>query len=577
MSDEDTPGPGGALTGIRAYAASKKPPAAPPPQSPRPAAPAGTTAYAAAAFTREIEALRTARETTRNATLNTAAYNLGGLVNAGLLDRQTVYDALYQAGRDAGLSHTEMVGSTGAGGTINSGLNSATTRVVPERTLRVAYSRPNPTDGDIPPPEEPEPEPPELNSSDFWNAREELTHIHTFAQARRACPWAVLGVVLARVITATPRWVVLPPLVGDDASLNLFVALVAPSGGGKGASEACAAAAVNVGKIDTAGVGSGEGIAHLFVRRATRKDEDGIYGVEQFRHAVLMRVGEIDTLAALGDRKGATLLPELRKAWSGEDLGFGYADPTKALPIPAHTYRLCLVAGVQPGRAQWVLDDEAGGTPQRFLWLPATDPHAPDVAPAAPVQMRWSPPRFAAADTDTERVVLHVCRTAAETIDTNRLARLRGDGESLDGHALLCRLKGAAALALLNGHPDVTEEDWDLAGVVSAVSEHSRGRIVATLTRERAIRNKAQAEAEATRAIVVKDRMDDASIKRVCRNILRQLGRPDSTEGIIRSDLRQRIRAPERPLFDEAIARLHEAGQVVPEEAEKGGTRWKLA
>ena len=59
---------------------------------------------------------------------------------------------------------------------------------------------------------------------------------------------------------------------------------------------------------------------------------------------------EIDTLSALGNRNGTTLLSQLRKAWSGEALTFGYVDRNKAIEVAGHSYRLTLVAGVQPGR-----------------------------------------------------------------------------------------------------------------------------------------------------------------------------------------------------------------------------------
>jgi hypothetical protein len=84
--------------------------------------------------------------------------------------------------------------------------------------------------------------------TDFWAALPVLQHIHDFALSRRASPWATLGIVLARVIAATPYRVVLPPLIGDVASLNIFLALVAASGGGKGSATAAACAAVDISK-----------------------------------------------------------------------------------------------------------------------------------------------------------------------------------------------------------------------------------------------------------------------------------------------------------------------------------------
>lgn len=526
-----------------------------------PAQPAGgDTPYGMKALADECDLVAAATEGTRNDTLNTAAFRIGRNVAAGKLTEGTARINLEAAGRAAGLDQHETAA------TVNSGLGSG------RQHPRVVAERPARPDVELSPWEVPTPATPAMAAADldaFWTARPELDHIRTFARARRASPWAVLGVILARVTVAVPPWVVLPPLVGTQASMNLFVALVAPSGGGKGAAESCAADAIGLGPVDSAGVGSGEGIAHLFARRT--KD-----GMERIREAVLMRVAEIDTLAALGDRKGATLLPELRKAWSGEDLGFAYADPTKALSIVAHSYRLSLVAGVQPGRAQWVLDDSDGGTPQRFLWLPAVDPDAPDTAPDAPSQMAWSTPKWPTAEAFTGRVNLTVCQTARTLIDTNRLARLRGDGEALDGHALLCRLKVAAALAILNKRPFVDDDDWELSGHISALSEATRTAVVDGLKREAAKANRGKAEAEADRAITVSGRQEAEALKRAGQYVLRKLrAHPD---GLTRGELSRGISTALRGHLGEALDHLVTAGQVAPEDAVHRagtGTRWK--
>lgn len=520
----------------------------------------GDTAYGMAALAAECSAISSLPpDSTRNNDLNRAAIKLSGLVAGGQLTEGTMLVNLEAAARACLLDQAEidLVLRTDATGALAVGRRRPRGPVI--RAVVTAASI-----DDWPPP-----------APEFWAARPELTHIADFARARRACPWAVLGVVLARLVVALPPWVVLPPLVGADASLNLFVALVSASGGGKGASEAAAADAVQIGEgnrhVDTAGVGSGEGIAHLFARRTKT-------GVEAIRTAVLMKVIEIDTLAALGDRKGATLLPELRKAWSGEDLGFAYADPTKALPLPAHSYRLCLVAGVQPGRAQWVLDDADGGTPQRFLWLPATDPAAPDLRPPCPPRWVWTGPEdFPMADAFTTRVVLPVAEIAREVIDTARLARLRGDGEALDGHALLTRLKTAAAIGLLAGRLGVSAEDWELAGVIAGVSETTRAGVVDHLRREAATRNRSRAEAEAERAITVTDRQEADAMKKAGTYVMRRL--TARAEGMTGGELRRGTTGPQRAALTAALEALSDAGQIEAEPVGNGGSTgllWKV-
>jgi hypothetical protein len=146
----------------------------------------------------------------------------------------------------------------------------------------------------------------------FWDQRDCLAHLRDFARARMTSPWAVLGVTLARVLTTVPPYVVLPPTIGTQASLNLFVALVGTSGMGKGAAEGAARDALDVGEdVFTATVGSGEGVAHLYSHWTAKT------GVIRDRSAVLFTIPEVDILTALGSRVGSTILSVLRSAFSG--------------------------------------------------------------------------------------------------------------------------------------------------------------------------------------------------------------------------------------------------------------------
>lgn len=65
-------------------------------------------AYVSAAFEKEIGAIRTAPEGTRNDTLNRSAFALGQFVGAGALDEGTVERALREAAEDAGLGDVEI-------------------------------------------------------------------------------------------------------------------------------------------------------------------------------------------------------------------------------------------------------------------------------------------------------------------------------------------------------------------------------------------------------------------------------------------------------------------------------------
>ncbi|BCJ52015.1 hypothetical protein Asp14428_34900 [Actinoplanes sp. NBRC 14428] len=95
--------------------------------------------YAAAALEAETDRVAHAVVGTRNDTLNRAAFALGRLVGAGLLDASAVARELTAAGAWAGLGRTETIR------TIRSGLNAG-------RRSPLAHQAENPHTGRHPPP-----------------------------------------------------------------------------------------------------------------------------------------------------------------------------------------------------------------------------------------------------------------------------------------------------------------------------------------------------------------------------------------------------------------------------------------
>jgi hypothetical protein len=497
----------------------------------------------------------------RDVAFNRACLRVGELIRRGDLTRATGETAL----RDAGLAVTDSSDFTEYKvdekllRVIDQGIGSGyTTRraPAPELAPELRTFTPDPKVA----------EQAQQADREFWDSRPALAHIREFARARMTSPWAVLGVSLARVIVTAKPHLVLPPIVGSHASLNLFIALVGPSGGGKGAAESAATDALDLGEdIYSATVGSGEGIGHLYAHRERSE-------VIRDRDAVLFTVPEVDNLVALGARQGATLMPQLRSAWSGERLGFSYADQKKALPLDRHTYRMGLILGVQPGRAQPLLDDADGGTPQRFLWLPTSDPNAPERVPDSPKPLiipRAKRPVFATAGALVEMPVADIAR---KTIIDNRRARLRGDGDALDGHSLLARLKAAAALGLLDQRQDVNDHDWHLAGLVMAISDHTRESVVGYLRTTAAKANEAKGISEAHRAVTVAEHVNAAATKRCAHAIGKRLKATDGDPWIARSDLRRALASRDRQHFEDAIDALNGAGQL---EIDGPRIRWK--
>ena len=207
------------------------------------------------------------------------------------------------------------------------------------------------------------------------------------------------------------------------------------------------------------------------------------------------------------------------KAWSGENLTFAYVDQSKALEIPAHSYRLCMVVGIQPGRAGTLLDATDSGVPQRFLWLPTDDPNILDTKTQDPSQLDCTRGRPVAAKHrhPYPRYSTLPAKAVAE-IDADIVAKHRGKGDpALDGHLGQCRIKTAIALHLIHGKPwgIVSDQMWDLSKTVMDVSQHTRDRVEAHLAAQTRQEDKHRGEREGARSVVADGVKAEAAIKRV--------------------------------------------------------------
>lgn len=400
---------------------------------------------------------------------------------------------------------------------------------------------------------------------DFWTARPELERVRTLSHAQLASPLAALGALLVRVCASTPPTTVLPPIVGGRASLNLAVALVGASGDGKDLADETIGENIGgwAGLYVAHSPGSGQGLAHAYA------EHRGKEGVVRVATNCLFRIGEIDQLVGLMGQQGSTLGPELRKLMMGQRIGNLYVQKDKRLELEAHSYRAGLLVGVQPRRSGVLLGDADAGTPQRFLWMPAADPGIPDERPARPRLWSWERP-------DLPRE-LPVCETARQTIIAARLARLRGEGDALDGHSLLTREKVAACLDLLSGRAEVSEEGWQLAGVLMRVSDAVRAHCVEELGAEAREANVRRGEFEGERAAVADEHKEETAIRRTAGALVKRL----DAEWVVHADLRRSLRATSRPYFEPAIERLIQTGQAEHEdftnEQGRPGRRYRRA
>jgi hypothetical protein len=366
---------------------------------------------------------------------------------------------------------------------------------------------------------------------DFWKSRRALEHIRLAARARGVNPLALLGVALVRASCMIPPNVVLPPIVGGPAALNLFTALVAPSGGGKGGSESAERDAIRwldpvsdeTISIPTLPIGSGEGVARTFEPAENPNDTTKV---------AIFTAAEIEVLAALFARSGGTLEGVLRSLYMGEALGFTNSQKVTRTLVPRLSYRAGLIVGVQPLCAGSLLRGADGGTPQRFIWMPVMDPDIADTPPDAPVALKIKRPKF--TSTDHELPVPQVIRNE---IWAAHVSMHRGQTDALNVHSNLTRLKVAVALMVLDGRTEPSVDDWELAGSVMTISTHTREALQQEAARKRKHDNRAKAHAQADRDDIISERERARVGKRIIDAVINKINSdgPTSRNGLLKA------------------------------------------
>lgn len=395
-------------------------------------------------------------------------------------------------------------------------------------------------------------------TEEFWTSRPVLQHIRTLAQARMVGPKAVLAYALAEALATIPTYITLPPTVGGRGSLNACMAIVGPSGAGKGTAAVAARDGVvcdyPVGPVARVPLGTGEGIARTYRPVGTKPDDPSP------TNSAIFTGEEIDTWAAIASRSGSTLSAEVRKMYSGEQLGFGNAGRDTRVIVPAHSYRAVVIVGVQPERSGPILDAADGGLTQRFFWVPASDPDAPEVPPEAPEPFlvpsaEW---HSEVSSGNMPDGVLPIPDVATEAIVRARRAVLREepDADPLAAHALLTRLKVAAGLMALNGNCAISEDDWTLAGHLMEISDHTRQRCQRALAETSRRANTARALATAEREEIASER----KLQRTRGAILRRLGVHQQQT---KNQLRMGLKADVRDYLDPAISDLLDTGKII--------------
>lgn len=396
----------------------------------------------------------------------------------------------------------------------------------------------------------------------FWESRNYLKLIYQAALSRMASPWAVLACCAARILCLVPPSITLPAIIGGPGSLNWFAAISAKSGGGKGAAMAVASRLADA-EIVVRGIGSGEGMIEAY-RRSAKDPEDYV-------ESVLFSIDEIDSLGAMGGRTGQTTMAIVRQGFSGEKLGYSYRG-RQSETVAAHTYRMAIVASVQPERAGVLFDDAGGGTPQRFMWFPGRDKRITAQPPDWPIDSQGYErvlPLISRRDLSAGTVA--VPPIVPQTIRQARAASMSGDDNALDSHALYCREKFAYSLAYMDGRTGIDETDWRLSGIAAGVSDWCR-----TKAQEgyEAGKHRQSRERGSLRAIenderdIVEQQAYTTHIQRIVTGIVKTI---KDNGPLTRGALNKKIAHRDRPRLSAALTSAVEHGLIVASEDGKWG------
>ena len=415
---------------------------------------------------------------------------------------------------------------------------------------------------------------------EFWNARPYLQHIRQAALSRLVAPAAVLGAVLARVAAFTPPSTCLPPTIGTVAPLSTYVALLARSGGGKSSSVGCAAELLPIipaGCIGPLALGSGEGLVESYFEMTDDVDGNGkkTRVKRQTRHGALFTLDEGQALAEMGNRKGATIMPVVRTAWTGGDPGQANASIETRRTLRQGSYAVGIVSLWQYKAAARLLEDADGGTPQRFVFLDTTDRTISIDAPEWPGPLGWTPPPAIVMNGIMGHRHLELHPDIAHEIKSHHVAAHRGDVavDPLDVHRGLAKAKVAGVLAVLDGRHHIDLDDWALAETIMAHSDSVRSWIVDEARRAREAADLAGARKQAKVAAVIDESVEARALGRAARAVWRAASRAGDgplTRRMAHAAITSRDR--QHVTTDDAVAESVRLGWLV----EVGAGEWRV-
>jgi hypothetical protein len=386
---------------------------------------------------------------------NEAVFHLMPLLirfcDAGALDEETVLDALWTAARrvpaDEPYERSEFNASVRKAREYADESGPTLPETTPTRMAQADFED---VDLDI----------------DLWGKTDRLRHIAQAADSDNQSRMALLMSVIVRILAEVPAGVYLPGnedgYMRTRSALNLGVTLVGSSGQGK--SELIAASTKLLGRNQDPITGipsTGQGLIEAYMKWNADQGKNVL--IDDPRRIFI--TDEIDTIGALSKDAGSTLFGEMRTLLTGGFTGSTNATKERQRSLPSGSYNAQFLIGVQPARANVLLEGRDAGTPQRFVWVQVTDPKNAvhwTVAPPWPGELGWSSDFLLAFEFGTD--VVHYPRWLLDELLDHRFKvsqeNMHGGELSRHGHIHLLRLKVAAGVAFL--HESIVIEDLHL-------------------------------------------------------------------------------------------------------------------
>lgn len=410
----------------------------------------------------------------------------------------------------------------------------------------------------------------DVEDADLWGKTPRLKHIAQAADSLGRNRLALLAVTLARILAEVDPTVCLPGVrdgaIGTRAAINLGVALVGSSGQGKSTFKGASADLLNrdQGHIE-ADPSTGQGLIQAYLKWDADAGENRL--IDDPRHIFI--VDEIDKLGALGTDTGSTLLGEIRTMLTGGSTGSMNATKERQRMLHSGTYNFQLVVGVQPARAGALLDGRDAGTPQRFIWVPVTDPKTalhPDERPVWPGPLEWSD-AFLLGFELGDPIVRYPEWLLKELKDYDykiSLENSHGGELSRHGHQNLLRLKVATGIAFLHESPIIEDLHVEITDMILVSSKRTQSECERAVAETAFLRKKSASRSDER----VREEVGKEKLARLVKNARGALLRAKG-EWVTWQTLRPAYR--DREEYEESVwEALSEMDDIEAEKEERG-------